>query len=346
MSNYNKISERVTQAIQEEVFPGCVIGIIKNGIREIYPFGYFRYDGLEKVLEDSIYDVASITKSIPTSSLALVEIDRGNLELDGLVKKYIPELKSEKSGQVQIWHLLTHTLELDFRMSLLKDLPGSEILNKLFDAKILSAGEKYCYSNASSVLLGIIIERVTNKPLDELSREYFFDPLDMKDTSFDPKDKTRVVPTEVDGWRGREVAGEVHDESAYKLREIMTAGSAGLFSTANDLLNFLEMLLAEGVHKDERFFSKQMISLIFGNHDYKLDAKLGIGWELAAKRFMGNCSARAIGKTGFTGTSVMCDPEKRIGVVILSNFTYPKRRKNIELISLFRSDIANVVYGD
>lgn len=242
------IRKRMNDAIREEVFPGCVVGFVrKSGERLVLPIGHFTYEqGTKKVEKDSIFDVASITKSIPTSCLALKLIDEGKLKVDDKLIEFVPEFRNSDKELVYIKHLLTQTLNFQslnnhFRLSNYKDKSPDEILEAIFTAEFGSKpGARFAYTNATSILLGLVVERISRKKLDEFGQEAFFKPLKMMRTSFHPEqfDKEEIVPTEFDEWRGRLAQGEVHDESAYTLMEKQVVGSAGLFSTAPDLLNF------------------------------------------------------------------------------------------------------------
>ncbi len=346
------IRERITQAIEAGVFPGCVVGIVSPGERRaVYPFGRFTYDKHSPPVEgDTIYDVASITKSIPTASLALQLVDEGSLDIDDKLLRYIPEISHSYRENIRIYHLLTHTLHFSFPLSSLKERTPREILETIYRKELRSPpGSQFFYSNATSILLGIVVERVSTRPLDALAQARFFSPLSMHRTSFSPKDivrKQEIVPTEFDPWRNRMVQGEVHDESAHTLSTIMKPGSAGLFSTAPDLLTFCEMLLQGGIMRGKRYFSKQMVNRISTNQLAENTEKTGLGWEIYQPRFMGSgCSSRAFGKTGFTGCSIVCDPERDIGIVLLSNWTYPSRKQDREQMDQVRASIADTVYG-
>jgi CubicO group peptidase (beta-lactamase class C family) len=168
----------------------------------------------------------------------------------------------------------------------------------------------------------------------------------MRRTSFRPGETRTgdIVPTEIDAWRGREIRGEVHDESAWKLRDRMVAGSAGLFSTVKDLIRFLAMLLGGGEWAGRRYVSPAMIDAMTTNQIAHLGACTGLGWELAQPRFMGErCSPRCIGKTGFTGCSVVCDIDYGIGIVLLANHTWPRRRADRQAIDEVRRGSADIV---
>lgn len=341
------IKEIVSWAISERVFPGCVIGIIKNGKRSILPFGKYTYDTDARPMQaDSVFDIASITKSIPTSLLALLLIDRGKLRLDDKLISFVPEFQNPDREQVLIWHLLTHTLDFDLTLSSLKDQEPDAILRHIFTAHFKSKpGTRYAYVNATSILLGLVIERVSKVQLDVFAKEELFEPLKMENTSFHPKNKRDIVPTEFDAWRGRLLQGEVHDESAYALRKKYIVGSAGLFSNVPDLLTFLEMLLHKGSYEGENYFSEGMVGQMYANQLGRLGLFGGLGWELNKPLYMGKyCSEQTFGKTGFTGCVVLSDPTKDVGAVVLSNYTYPHRKQDKSMRDRVLAAITDAIF--
>ena len=346
-----RIKNRILQAIEEKTFSACVIGIVrKSGKRLIVPAGSFTYDSNSRLVNnDTIFDVASITKSIPTSSLALKLIDEGKLNTDDKLIDFVPEFRNSDRENVLIKHLLTQTLDYDFRLSAYKDKTPEEILEIIFTTEFKSKpGTKFFYTNATSILLGLVVERIFGELLDILGEKYFFRPLKMVCSSFKPLlnfDKSEIVPTEIQEWRGGLIQGEVHDESAYVLNKKMIVGSAGIFSTAPDILNFLEMLLSEGIFNGQKYFSPEIMKQMQTNQLSEIDQYAGLGWELDQPRYMGKyCSEKTFGKTGFTGCVCICDIEREVGFVILSNYTYPVRKPNATLINRFRSDIADIVF--
>ena len=245
-----KIKKRIEQAIDEKIFSACVVGVVRtNRGKFVVPSGKFTSDAsAQAVQENTIFDVASITKSIPTSSLALKLIDEGRLGVEDKLINFVPEFRNSDRENVLIKHLLTQTLDYDFRLSAHKDKSAGEILDVIFTTEFKSKpGTKFFYTNATSILLGLVVERIFNESLDKLGDKYFFKPLKMTRTTFDPLKKFRkeeIVPTENQEWRGGVIQGEVHDESAYVLNRKTVVGSAGVFSTVPDLLNFLEIPLS------------------------------------------------------------------------------------------------------
>lgn len=347
----NELKSVAQKAIESRIFPGCVIGVVtRKGKKTVLPFGRFTYDTeAPEMTENSIFDVASVTKSIPTSSLALKALEQGKIGLNDRLVEWVPEYNNSYRNDVRIKHLFTHTLEFDSRLSSCKALPPEKILETIYNEELKTPpGSGFFYCNATSILLGILIERIFDKTLDTLAEEYFFSPLGMNTTTFSPEKsiENAIVPTEIDKWRGRTVRGEVHDESAWVLSRIMTPGSSGLFSCAPDLLIFLEMLLNEGAYKSQQYFKPDTIRLLSTNQIARIGESTSLGWGLNQHQYMGECcSQHTIGKTGFTGCVVMCDLEKGIGLVLLSNYTWPHRKEGKEQINAVRREVADIVFG-
>jgi CubicO group peptidase (beta-lactamase class C family) len=322
------LQERAGRAIVEKVFPGCVIGIVKaDGEREVFPFGRFTYDvASPEVREDTIYDMASVTKSVPVAALVAVLVGEGRLSLGDTVVKYLPELHKDHGATIE--DLLRYRVSGP-RLSTLPFKTFEEIRTHILETGFAGPAGKETYSNVPAFILGMVLERVSGKIVPALAEEYFFGPLQMRDTTFFPHDISRIPPTEVQ--RGKEVHGIVHDESARVFaRARSSVGHAGLFSTAPDILDLFEALMSGDYAPVSRA------------------AEAGLGWQVAQSWFMGeHCSERTFGKTGFTGTSVVCDIKRGIALVILSNRTYPKRPADAaelnSAMNRFRADIADLV---
>ncbi|KKW19821.1 MAG: Beta-lactamase [Parcubacteria group bacterium GW2011_GWA2_51_10] len=326
MSIRESIAKRAARAIEERVFPGCVIGIVRpSGEREIFPIGHLTYERqMPAVTTDAMYDLASITKSIPTASLALNAVNEGNLRLESPIRTYVPELRNDYGATIE--DLLRYRVS-GVQMSTLKRKKVDEIIAHIFETGFKGPPGETLYTNLPAYLLGVILERIHKMKIDDLATEYFFMPLGMSRTYFiEPFPKNAAAPTEVDDES--EVRGAPHDESARALAKLsVAAGHAGLFSTAPDILNFLEALLAS-----------RFPHIADG-------AEQGLGWQVHQAYFMGSRSSpKTFGKTGFTGTSIVIDREREIAFVILSNRTYPKRPPNDDAINEFRRDIADIVF--
>jgi CubicO group peptidase (beta-lactamase class C family) len=314
-----KIKERVERAIEERVFPGCVIGLIRaNGSTEIMPFGSMIYHTESDVSENTIYDVASITKVI-TSSLALMLIGEGKLSLSDKVKTHLPQLQNDHGATIE--DLLRYRVKGP-RLSTLPFKTFEEIRTDVLESGFSGPPGDSEYTNMPSLLLGWIVKKVSGESLASHVHKKLFEPLNMTDTTFFPHDIERIAPTKI--VEGQEIRGIVHDESARIFSKARrTVGHAGLFSTAPDLLAFAGALL-----------SGKFSEVTKGAED-------GLGWEVNREWMGKRRSERTFGKTGFTGTSIMIDRKRQIALVILSNRTYPHRPPDNSAINSFRRDIAD-----
>lgn len=324
------IKDRAKRAINERVFPGCVIGFIRSHSEPEYICeGAFTYEEFSSATSpSSLYDVASITKSIPTASLAHALAHEGVISLDDRVKDYIPELQNDHDARIR--DLLTYRVS-GARLSELKSLSSDAIYTHVFENGFSGSPGIRNYSNLPALILGLIIERISGMSLDAIARTRLFELIGMQSTAFyTGQDFFGAVPTEEDDWRGR-VEGFTHDESAYVLgRSGRASGHAGLFSTAEDLMRFMRHML-----QPRDFIWEAMTA----------GAEAGLGWQTDQSPWMGAHQEGAFGKTGFTGTSIMADRRRGNALVILSNRTYPKRPPSTDAINMFRRDIADIVFG-
>jgi CubicO group peptidase (beta-lactamase class C family) len=351
-SLHEQLEKRLLRAIDERVFPGGVVGFVDaSGNKTVVSAGYHTYQEEIPVRKDTIYDVASVTKAIPTHTLLVKLIDENRISLEDPVVEYIPEFDtSAKKQTVTIEHLLTYTLDLDVPASRsLKEKEVETALEIFLSARLKNEpGEVFRYTNSTAILIGLVVKRVFDERLDKAAQRVFFDPLGMKSATFHPEDckKDRIAPTEQDEWRDGLVHGVVHDESTYMLQNSdYYLGAAGLFSTAPDLLTFLEMLLNDGRYHNDAYFSESIIEKMFNIQFTDDDHKVGLGWELDAKRYMGESATTAtFGKTGFTGCMVLGDVKLGCGLVFVSNRVYPKRPADSDMINEVRQDIGDMVW--
>ncbi len=300
---------------------------------------------------DTIFDIASLTKVCPTSTLALCAILQGKLDVDTKVTDFIPELKTNYRDDIRIFHLLTHSLDYRVPMKTLRTLPPEGILEALYSYQFqIAPGKAFNYGNPASVLLGIVLNRLTGKSLQELGHETFFTPLGMERSGWDPLErfpKEQIMPTEECAFRGRTIQGEIHDESAWVLRKLFPVGSAGMFSTVPDLLRFVQMVLNDGVFQGRTVAPAGLLDMVSRNaFAPEVGAETALGWELNAERFMGKYrSPRTFGKTGFTGASIVADPERGAAAVLLSNFTWPHREPSADRINQFRAALSDLFFS-
>jgi CubicO group peptidase (beta-lactamase class C family) len=337
-------------AINDHTFPGCVAGYIRDGKTAILAAGHLTYEpDSPAVTRETVYDIASITKSVPTSCLILNLLERGLLSLDDKVVDYIPELKNRYRSKILVRHLLTYTVVFDIPggMSTVAKENPDMILETLFSAPLTAApGAAYYYTNSPAILMGLVAERITGMPLNELA-DSVFGSLPMPHTSFSTgwMEDLAVAPTELD-WRGN-VQRVVHDETAWALRAAgKLPGHAGLFSTAPDLLVFAKMLLGGGVYEGRRYFDPATVEMMHTNQVGNLGKMAGLGWEMREALLPeGLGSDQVFGKTGFTGCALVIDPKMELAFVYLSNRTYPKRPATREKIVAFRNKLAAIIYS-
>ncbi len=349
MSLDERVAELCRGAIEARTFPGCVVGYIRGGRTAVLPFGRLTYDAGDPVVtERTVYDLASITKSLPTSSVILMLVEDGRISLDQRVADFIPELNNEYREQILVRHLLTFTGSFDIggRLAEAARENPSRLLDLVFTAPPPAPpGARYLYTNAPSLLLGVIAERVCGQSLERIAHDRLFGPLGMERTTFRPAfPEAEIAPTEA-GPQG-EVRGKVHDPAA---RALITHGQipghAGLFSTAGDLLRFAQMLLDGGELGGRRYFGREMIAAMHTNQIPGLTPPVGLGWVVGRPEMMGSqASVETFGKTGFTGTMMLMDPSKNMALVALSNRTYPKPSEK-QANQLFMSSLADIVFA-
>lgn len=285
----------------------CSVGVVReNGSTENWNWG--------EASSQSLFDCASLTKVWPTNELISLGVHSGLLQKDRTLEWYLPQWKGSPAGQRTLGELYEFAVEWKITLSQQKQSNAEDLLAKLQTANT-NLSSTPIYANATSIVLGQILEHVHGERLDRLAQQLLFTPLKLQRTGFFPKeiDANNIIPTEIDSWRGRELRGEVHDESAWILQQSgVIPGSAGLFSCLDDLLQLAQWQLQESPSRGE-------------------------GWELRSADWMGHRpSPRAYGKTGFTGCSALIDPQKKYAVIILSNFTYPHRPENRQPLENFR----------
>lgn len=328
---FHDVDRVINKAIEDEAFPGAVVLIWKDGktiFEKIY--GNFTYDlTTPKVNTNTIYDLASLTKVVATTTAAMICYDRKLISLDDKVVKYIPEFGVNGKENITIKNLLIHNSGLPaWKKFYGRDLKYDDVIKEIYSSQLeYKSGEKTVYSDLGIITLGKIIEKVSGKTLDVFCKDEIFIPLKMESTFFNPDDsiKKLCAPTEIDNyWRMKTLQGEVHDETSAMLNGV--AGHAGLFSTAEDIVKLLSVLINKG-KVDQKTFIKQSTIELFTKRASK-ESTRAIGWDTksdsgssAGKYF----SKNSFGHTGYTGTSIWADPDRNLFVVFLTNRVYPTR---------------------
>ena len=329
--DFTKIDKVIQSAITDNAFPGAVVLVSKEG-KIIYEkaFGHLTYDDTSAVVTtNTIYDIASLTKVIVTTTAAMICYDRNLFDIDDTVSNYIPDFALNGKENVTIKNLLLHNSGLpSFKPFYKKYSSPDDVISDIYSTPLqYKPGTKTIYSDLGIITLAKVIERVTGKSLDDFSQEEIFKPLDMNSTYFNPPDslKYKIAPTEYDDyWRNKLVWGEVHDETASMLNGV--AGHAGLFSTASDISHLLLMLLDEGNYSSKRIINTETIQLF--TKRYSQQSTRALGWD--TKSNTGSSAgdlfdSTSFGHLGFTGTSVWIDPTRDLFVVFLTNRVYPTR---------------------
>jgi CubicO group peptidase (beta-lactamase class C family) len=292
--------------------------------------------------ERTIYDLASLTKVVATTTAIMILYDEGKVELDAPVWQYIPAFSGGYRDSVTVRHLLEHRSGLPAGRDLWRVARTPDEARQMVTETelVCKPGSCYIYSDLGADLLGMIVESVAETTLDAFCDERIFKPLGMTDTFFRPADslKFRVAPTEVTPPRGYALRGEVHDENAYALGGV--AGHAGLFSTARDLAVFAQMMLNGGQYNDVRIISDTTVALF----TKRAAGTRALGWDTAdgdggSGEYL---SQRAYGHTGYTGTSMWIDPDREMFVILLTNRVHAARaRRPAKVISDVRADLAD-----
>jgi CubicO group peptidase (beta-lactamase class C family) len=349
----------VEAGISAPAFPGAVLAVGRDGsLAHLRAFGRLSYDDdAPSVATDTLYDLASLTKVVVTTTLSMILVDEGKLDLDARVHGFFPAFAGPAKERITVRQLLTHSGGLLWWAPLYKELAGKEAYLERIAGTDLAyePGTKSVYSDLGIVLLGDILERVGGAPLEEMARKRVFEPLGMKDAQYRPPPALlpRIAPTENDPWRGRVVRGEVHDENALALGGV--APHAGLFATAEDLAHLAEMLLDGGSFAGRRIVSRATVELFTGRAGVPASSR-ALGWDTPTDGEGGRSStpgdpgyssagslfsARSFGHTGFTGTSMWMDPERDVYVILLTNRVHPTRENN--KVGGVRAQVADAV---
>jgi CubicO group peptidase (beta-lactamase class C family) len=327
------IDNIITQAIADSAFPGAVLLVARNGIVAHHKaYGRYEYSKDSKRVDvNTLYDLASLTKVIATTSAIMRLFDEHKLSLDDRVAKYIPQFGQRGKDKITIYNLMVHNSGLPAWRKFYEFCSDPQcVLDSVYATPLVYAtGESSVYSDLGLITLGKVIEKVSRTSLDTYVDSVFFKPLGMKNTMFNPPQALmeRIAPTEVDTyWKktGVAVRGRVHDENAAVLGGV--SGHAGLFSTASDLALIMQMLLNGGSYNGLRYLNESTI-LAFTRRQSDKSSR-AIGWDTkdSAHSWAGTMmSPNTFLHTGFTGTSVAADPERKLIIILLTNRIYPSR---------------------
>ncbi len=319
------IDQLIQCGISEKIFPGAVAYIAEHDtIPYCKAFGFrMRTPEIKPTQRDTIFDLASLTKPIVIATLIMRCVEEGTVRLNEPVQDYLPEFSHP---QVTVFHLLTHTSGLPaWRATYLESENRDGVVNYLSQIPLdYPTGTQVVYSCLGYILLGKLLERLTGEPLDTLAQKRIFEPLGMSWTRYNPPSawtdkcaatedsnsfEKRMVDYQPHDWREGVIVGEVHDENAHFLGGV--SGNAGLFSTATDLGKFCQMLIDDG----NGILTTESISEMATIQTPGLNESRGIGWIIL--------DDGSLYHTGFTGTSIRINLERRMYAILLTNRVHP-----------------------
>lgn len=316
-------------AVEDSAWPGGVLLAAKDGIIFFHEaFGYHTYDKKNQVHPSDIFDLASLTKVIGTTSGIMKLADQNKLKLDDRVIQHQDNFYDPGKTNTTIRHLLSHTSGLPpFKKFYRQKAQWDDVIATEVES---GPGKKTRYSDIGFMILGKIIEETSGSTLDTFLTNEIFEPLGMTETGFNPSISKlhRILPTEIDA-NGDAVHGVVHDENARYFGGV--TGHAGIFSTARDLAVFSQMMLNSGLYGWKRIFREGTVSEFTSKAGIIPGSSRCLGWDSPSDSSSGGVflSDSSFGHTGFTGTSLWIDPENEMIVILLTNAVHPYRsRKN------------------
>ena len=346
----DSVDRLILNAIADSATPGAALAVGRAGkLVRLRGYGRLDWDPVSALVSpSSIYDMASITKVMGTTTAAMILVDEGQLALDAPVVRYLPWWSGAKADKeaVTVRQLLLHRGGLPPFRRFFLDIEGRGAFQQAVADLALEyvPGESTVYSDIGVMTIAWVVEEISGMPIDRFLEERAWEPLGMQDTGFlpDPALRPRIAPTEIDdSFRNTHVHGVVHDENAYAMGGV--AGHAGLFSSARDIAVFAQMMLDGGRadacdpasgdgapcsaprNGEARVASEATVSAFARRHD--ATASRATGWDTPSEgsssgRFF---TSRAFGHTGFTGPSVWIDPDLDLYVVLLMNRVNPTR---------------------
>ncbi len=344
----------IEQGIAAGAFPGAVLLVARGD--DVLFHEAFGSRSLEPsrtpMTRDMVFDLASLTKALVTTTAVMILVREGKIRLDDRVTRFIPNFGVHGKTHVELRHLLSHSSGLPAWRPFFKEVAKAErkgttrfsglrgIRTMVFEAihrerPEYALGAKAVYSDLGFLLLGELIELVTHQTLDRFCQDRIFKPLGLKATAFIDLDRLRerkltpvvdvIAPTERCPWRGKILCGEVHDDNAYAIGGV--AGHAGVFANATDVHAIVARLAACAQDRDD-FLPGSLVREFWRRDGAVVDSTWALGWDTpsSAGSMAGNrASPSTVGHLGFTGTSVWLDRDRGAHVVFLTNRVHPRR---------------------
>ncbi len=367
MDRWAPLAHAVEEAIASRAFPGAVVAVgRRDTVLYLHAFGRTAYGQGRAVTNRTVYDVASLTKVVGLTTAVMMLHEDGRLDLSAPVRGYVQLFGYAHDSTITIRHLLTHSSGLPaWRPYWQRARSRDEVVDAAAAEPLeYPTGTRTVYSDVGAINLTRAVEVLTGERLDRYLARRLFEPLGMRDTRFNPPRswRSRIAPTEVDTtYRHRLVHAEVHDENAFAMGGV--SGHAGLFSTAEDLTRFAQMMLGSGVFPSSRAGARALVPGRRAPGMSAADSERGhdiqfvraetiaeftrrqqpelshraLGWETPnGENSAGTrLSVRAFGHTGFTGVSLWIDPELDLFVILLTNRVHPTR-ENTQIVQVRR----------
>jgi CubicO group peptidase (beta-lactamase class C family) len=334
---WNKVDEIVSCGIEKAVYPGAVV-VVGKDTEILYekPYGFLAVDDNTPVTLETVYDIASMSKVVATTSAIMLLVSRGDLSLWDTLGDLLDVPESKKG--ISVFHLLTHTSGMQPYSEAWRDLEGRELLESIISLEPENGlMEKINYSCLNFITLMAVVEKTTSMSFAEFCSEEVFRPLGMNSSGFLPKELSNVAPT--CKRDGKVLKGLPDDELAYYLGGV--SGNAGVFSTGRDLFRFVSSLMCAGLVPSRVFETFVSETVCIGGD------RRHLGWLAPSRGSSAGdiLGEDAFGHTGFTGTSLWVDPVTGLYVILLSNRTNISRRDTIPQMQRIRRRLHNLVFG-
>lgn len=344
----------VRAGIRNGVFPGAVLVVgRRDTVLFAKGYGHLTWSGSSAPVspDSTLYDLASLTKVVATTTALMILVDRGKVRLEAPVATYVPEFHGRGTAGITVRHLLTHTSGLPATLPLARETQDSAAAMRMVYAATPAAtpGKRVLYSDVNAILLGEIVRRASGESLDRFAAREIFEPLDLRYTLFRPPPalRSRIAPT--GEWHGHPVAGVVNDPNAERLGGL--AGHAGLFATGEDVARFAEFVLRQGTLGDGRQLVRAETVRLFttkaaANPGTRGEAR-ALGWQaLPTGESVSSAGSlfgpRSFGHTGWTGTSLWFDPDRALFVVLLTNRSFaPRAQRSFTRLKEVRGSVAD-----
>lgn len=342
----------VLSGIRAGVYPGAALVVgRRDSVLFEKGYGHLTWSASSAAVDpdQTLYDVASLTKVIATTTSLMILVDRGKVRLDAPVASYVPEFNGPGTERITVRHLLTHTSGLPATLPLARETRDSAAaLRMVFAATPVSpVGAHVLYSDVNAILLGEIVRRAVGEPLDRFAAREIFEPLGLQHMLFRPPSgmQSHIAPTGL--WHGHPVAGVVNDPNAARLGGV--AGHAGLFATADDVARFAQFILRQGALPDGRQLVRAETVRLFTTRATPGTGReaRALGWQAVPTGETVSSAGtlfgpRSFGHTGWTGTSLWFDPDRDLFVVLFTNRSFaPRAGRSFTRLKEVRGSVAD-----